>query len=261
MSPADRVRALLGGWLAGVAGGLFGVGGGLILVPLLTAFFRLSQHEAHGTSLAVIGPTALAALLVYGHSSHVDWGMALLVALPSMWTARSGARWAARTSPSGLSRAFALLLVIVAVHLMWKAPVAAESPLLHGLPRVLFGLGLGAAVGMLSGYMGVGGGLIAVPGLTLGLGMVQQTAQGTSLAVILFTAPAGAAEHARHRHVVWPLVPALALGGMAGSPLTSWLAQRLPHELLVRIFALFLAANAAGLWARSRSARGMKPTV
>jgi hypothetical protein len=259
MSPADRVRALLAGVLAGVAGGLFGVGGGLILVPLLTAFFRLSQHEAHGTSLAVIGPTALAALLVYGHSSHVDWGMALLVALPSMMTARWGARWAARTSPSGLSRAFALLLVIVAVRLLWKAPAASEAPLLHGLPRALFGLGLGATVGILSGYMGVGGGLIAVPGFALGLGMVQQAAQGTSLAVILFTAPAGAAEHARHRHVAWRLVPALALGGVAGSPVASWLAQRLPHELLVRMFAIFLAANAAGLWAKTRVARGLKP--
>ncbi len=255
MTAGDRVRGLVAGFLAGVAGGLFGVGGGLILVPLLTAFFRLTQHEAHGTSLAAIGPTALAALLVYGASSQVSWGTALVVALPSVWAARSGARWAARTSPAGLRRAFALLLVIVAARLVWKVPPVAETPLVHGLPRAVFALGLGAAVGLFSGYLGVGGGVLAVPGFTLGLGMVQQAAQGTSLAVILFTAPAGAVEHARHGHVVWRLVPALALGGMAGAPITSWLAQRLPHELLVRVFALFLVANAVALWVRSRVPR------
>ena len=259
MTSADWVRGLLAGVLAGVAGGLFGVGGGLILVPLLTGFFRLSQHEAHGTSLAVIGPTALAALLVYGASSQVGWATALVVALPSVWTARAGARWAARTSPSGLKRAFALFLLIVAIRLAWRTPPVAESPLLDGLPRLVFVLCLGAAVGLLSGYMGVGGGVLAVPGFTLWLGMVQQAAQGTSLGVILFTAPAGAIEHARHGHVVWRLVPALALGGMAGAPAASWLVQRLPHEWLVRSFALFLVANAVTLWARSRVPRVAAP--
>ena len=64
MTARDRVRGLLAGAAAGIAGGLFGVGGGIILVPLLTAFFGLGQHAAHGTSLAVIGATAVAALFV-----------------------------------------------------------------------------------------------------------------------------------------------------------------------------------------------------
>jgi len=235
---------------------MFGVGGGVIIVPLLRTFFGLSQHQAHGTSLAVMGPMALLGLLVYGAFSRVEWATGLLVALGSFVTARYGARWASRTSALRLQRAFAVLLALVAVRLLWQAPTIAENPLGEGLPRVAFDLVLGAAVGLLAGFMGVGGGMLAVPAFTLGLGMAQQVAQGTSLAVILVSGPAGALEHARHRNVVGRLVPMLVVGSMLGAPTASWLAQLFPHELLARVFALFLAANAVIGWIRARPSGG-----
>jgi uncharacterized membrane protein YfcA len=99
--------------------------------------------------------------------------------------------------------------------------------------------------------MGVGGGILAVPALTLLFGMSQQLAQGTSLAVILAAAPAGAAEHARHGNVAWGLVPTLAIGAAVGGPISSWLAQGLPHLLLARTFAVFLLLNAISTWVRA----------
>ncbi len=257
MTGGDRVRALVAGLAAGVAGGLFGVGGGLVLIPMLTGFFGLSQHQAHGTSLAVIGATALASLVVYGAFSNVAWLTALLVAAASTVTVRYGARWANRISSRGLARAFAVFLVLVAARLLWRTPVVAAAPLYHGVPAYGMDLLLGGAVGVLAGFMGVGGGILAVPAFTLVLGMAQQTAQGTSLAVILATAPAGAYEHARHGNVVWPHVPVLALGGAAGGLLASRLAQDLPHALLARGFALFLLVNAVHTWTRAgRQVRG-----
>jgi hypothetical protein len=104
-------------------------------------------------------------------------------------------------------------------------------------------LGVGAAVGLLAGFMGVGGGILAVPVLTLLFGMTQQTAQGTSLAIILVTAPFGALEHDRHGNVARPLLPGLALGALVGAPLASLVAQRMPQAALARGFALFLVAN------------------
>jgi len=238
----------LAGLLAGVAGGLFGVGGGVLLVPILAGRFRLTQHQAHGTSLAVIGVSALAGLAVYGAFAHVAWGTAALVGLASVFTARYGARWASRTSPRGLRRAFAAFLVLVAVRLLLSPPQPGVGALPAGPWGIAFDLALGAGIGLLAGFMGVGGGMIAVPAFTLGLGMAQQAAQGTSLAVILVTGPAAAVEHARHGNVVWPLVPMLALGAIVGAPLSSWLAQVLPHEVLVKAFAVFLLANAAYSW-------------
>ena len=253
MTVREHAGAALAGVGAGLAGGLFGVGGGIVLVPMLTGPFKLTQHQAHGTSLAAIGVTALASVFVYGAHGNVAWSTAALVGIASVLTARYGARWAARISRRTLTRSFALLLVVVAVRLLWRVPAGSGASLVHGWAGLALDLVLGAAIGLLSGFMGVGGGLIAVPAFTLLLGMTQAAAQGTSLAVILVTAPAGAFEHARHGNLVGRLIPGLALGGALGGPLAAWFAQSLPHELAVRVFAAFLLANAAYAWLRSRS--------
>ena len=254
MTAGGRLRALLAGLVAGVASGLFGVGGGIILIPLLTGWLSTSQHQAHGTSLAVIGVTALASLAVYGAHSHVDWATALAVGIASAFAARLGARAAARTSPRGLTMAFAAFMVLVAIRLLWR-PAVATAPTVRELPAALaLDLLLGLAVGMLSGYMGVGGGILAVPGFTLLMGMPQHLAQGTSLAVILVTAPAGAIEHARHGNLVWRMVPALAAGASIGAVAAAWWVQGLPHALLARGFAVFLLATAAATGLRAARA-------
>ena len=162
-----------------MAGGLFGVGGGLVLIPILTHHFRLTQHQAHGTSLAVIGVTALLSLVVYGAFANVAWVTAAVIAAGSLVTARHGARLAARTSPKHLAQAFAVFLAIVAGRLLWKAPVGIATALHPGGVQVAFDLVLGLSVGLLAGYMGVGGGILVVPALTLLAGLPQQLAQGT----------------------------------------------------------------------------------
>jgi len=247
MSGRERLTGFAGGLIAGLAGGLFGVGGGVLLVPILTRF-RLTQHQAHGTSLAVIGFTALAGIVIYGAAANVVWKTALIVGLGSIVTARYGARWATRIPAVRLRQAFALFLAVVALRLLlFATPQRAVAEFALG-PGIAFDLVLGGAVGLLAGFMGVGGGVLAVPAFTLFLGMSQQAAQGTSLAVIAFTGPAGAFEHARHGNVIWRYVPILTLGAITGAPLASWLALRMPHATLVRAFALFLLANAITGW-------------
>jgi hypothetical protein len=246
--------AALAGALAGFAGGLFGVGGGILMVPMLTAYLGLSQHQAHGTSLAAIGATAVAGLAVYGAHGNVAWLPAAMLAVASLPAARWGARLAARTSHERLTLAFAIFLLVVAARILWRAPLGSGDHALTGLPGTLASLGVGAAVGLLSGFMGVGGGVIAVPALTLLFGMSQQLAQGTSLALILVTAPYGALEHHRHGNVVPRLLPGLVVGSLAGAPLAALLAQRLPQESLARGFALFLVVNAARMaWVSFRA--------
>lgn len=261
MTARDRVRGLLAGAAAGIAGGLFGVGGGLVLVPMLTGFFGLTQHAAHGTSLAVIGATALAALFVYGAHANVAWGTAAIVALGSLVGAPIGARWAMRVSARGLARSFAVLVVLVALRLLWQAPAATGR---HDLSQPLvigFDLVLGLVTGLLAGFMGIGGGAIVVPAFTLVFDMTQQAAQGTSLAIILVTAPAAAIEHSRNGNVAWGMVPLLAVGAALGAPAASWVAQILPHEWLVRAFAVFLLVTAANTWRRAGRKSGRAPSA
>ena len=253
---APLLGVLLAGLAAGAAGGFFGVGGGLVMIPILTGAFHYSQHQAHGTSLAVIGVAAVVSLAVYAMHGNVLWSTAAAVAAASVFTARLGARWASRTSSRLLARAFAALLAAVALRLLLKAPEGAALPAHGGLERVGIDIALGLAIGALSGFMGVGGGLIAVPAFTLLLGMNQHVAQGTSLAVILVTAPVGALEHARHGNVVGRLVPPLALGAALGGPLASLLAQGTPQAVLARAFAAFLLFNGVHSWVRA----GRKPS-
>lgn len=252
----ERWRGTLAGFVAGLAGGLFGVGGGILLVPMLTGWFACTQHQAHGTSLAAIGATAIAGLAVYASQGQVAWTTGAIMAVTSMLCARLGARLAARTSRAALARAFAVFLLLVAARMLWKAPAGAGAPALDGLAGAAAALGVGAVVGLLAGFMGVGGGILAVPALVLLFGTSQQVAQGTSLALILVTAPVGAVEHHRHGNVVARLVPWLALGALVGAPLASALALRLPQAVLARGFAVFLVANALHTWARAaRAAR------
>lgn len=250
----ERWRGTLAGFVAGLAGGLFGVGGGILLVPMLTGWFALTQHQAHGTSLAAIGATAIAGLVVYAAHGQVAWLTGAIMAVTSMLCAQLGARMAVRTSRAGLTKAFAIFLVLVATRMLWKAPAGAGAPALEGLAGAGVALGVGAAVGLLAGFMGVGGGILAVPALVFLFGTSQQTAQGTSLALILVTAPVGAIEHHRHGNVMPRLVPFLALGAVIGAPLASGLAVRLPQAVLARGFALFLIANAAHAWIRAARA-------
>jgi uncharacterized protein len=234
-----------------MTGGCFGVGGGAVLIPLLTSRFKLTQHQAHGTSLAVIGATSVASVVVYALHGRVAWLAAVIIGIVSALSARYGARFAARTSPGGLRRAFAVLLVLLAAKMLWGSPAATHA-VVHGTPgSIAFMAGLGIPVGLLSGYMGVGGGVLIVPGLTMLLGWEQHLAQGTSLAAILVVAPAGAVEHARLGNVVGRLVPALAIGAAIGAPLGSWLVQGLDRVLLGRCFAVFLLATAAITWTKT----------
>ena len=253
------LHAAVTGLVAGLAGGLFGVGGGIVLVPMLTSVLGLTQHQAHGTSLAAIGATAVAGLLVYGANGNVAWLPAGLLALASVPAANLGARFAARTSRERLVMAFAVFMVLVAARILWRAPVGSAEHALSGLGGLAVAAGVGVAVGVLSGFMGVGGGIIAVPALTLLFGMSQQLAQGTSLALILATAPFGALEHHRHGNVATRLLPGLAVGALVGAPLASLAAQRLPQAGLARGFAVFLLANAARtVWVALRRPRGSR---
>ena len=245
---------MLGGLAAGMAGGLLGVGGGIILVPILAGRFKLPQHSAHGTSLAVIGATALASLIIYGSHASVAWRVAAWVALASAVTVHLGVALAARLSSAHLKRAFAVLLVLVAARLLWQPAGGGGAMPASPIAALALELAIGAGVGLLAGFMGVGGGLIAVPAFVLLLGMAQRLAQGTSLAVILVTAPIGTWSNARRGQVRWPLFPSLAVGAAAGGAVASGIAHRVPQALLARIFAVFLLIVAVHSWRRASGA-------
>jgi len=120
MKPHVRLLwILLVACLVGVASGLFGIGGGALLVPLLVLGFGFEQHRAQGTSLvALVPPTGLLAFLNYAHAGEVDWTVGLLIMPGVFFGAMAGTRLAQKLSPDGLRRAVAVLIFVIG---LWEA--------------------------------------------------------------------------------------------------------------------------------------------
>jgi uncharacterized membrane protein YfcA len=112
--------ALVLGLIAGVAAGLFGVGGGILFVPALVAI-GLSQHDATGTSLLAIIPTAVVGTWRQYHYGNVRWRAGLVIGLAAAAAAQGGVALAERLADQTLRRLFAALLVVIAVQIAWRA--------------------------------------------------------------------------------------------------------------------------------------------
>ena len=114
-----RMWFTIAGFLTGIIGGLFGVGGGEIFIPLLIYIFGFSQHQAQGTSLAVLlPPIGLLAALRYYRAGQVDFAVAGLLALGFFFGASIGALGANRISGDLLRRLFGAFLFVIALHMM-----------------------------------------------------------------------------------------------------------------------------------------------
>jgi len=235
------------GLAGGIGSGLFGVGGGVILVPLLVRYLGLTQQAAHGTALAVALFTAPAALIQYARTGHVDVPWSLTLALGSVVGAPLGARWANATSEKNLRRAFGALLLILAVRLsLTHLPEGNIMPT-AGVWAIVARVALGWVIGVASGYFGVGGGVILVPTLVLLAGMKQVEAQGISLLFVIPTAASGSWTHKKLGNVRFDQVLPLATWSILGAFAAATVATRLPGHTLRVAFAVFLFAVGAKL--------------
>ncbi|MEN8114462.1 MAG: sulfite exporter TauE/SafE family protein [Actinomycetota bacterium] len=118
MTSALAKAVVLGG-IAGVVAGLFGVGGGVIVVPGLVLWLALSQQEASGTSTATIVVSSAAALAAFGMAGNVDWPTAGLLLAGSVVGAWVGARFARRVNERSLAIIFALVLAIAGLRMVF----------------------------------------------------------------------------------------------------------------------------------------------
>lgn len=249
------------GLVAGLVSGLFGVGGGIVLVPGLVMLLRLRQYAAHATSLAAIPLMALAALAGFAVAGEVDYVAAAVLTLGALLGAAGGASVMHRVPERRLAQAFALLLGLIALRLLLAdaLPTALTGVAGSGLipePRTITGAVaaavLGLAAGGLSALLGVGGGAILVPGLVLMFGFGQHAAEGTSLLVIVPTALVGASRHARRGFTDWRLGALVGVGGILGGIAGAQLALALPGVWLQRLFGVLLAVICVQLIQRTR---------
>lgn len=231
---------LLIGLATGLMSGLMGVGGGIVMIPLMTAVLGLTQHKAHGTSLAVIVFTAIAGALTYGWSGHTDLVIAAELAAGSIVGARAGALVVNRIPARELRMLFGAFLLLIALRLLLPLPQTESAIDPYSALGVVAIVCLGLATGILSGVMGVGGGVIMVPAMVLLLHLPQQDAQGISLLVMIPTAMMGAWTHLQKGNVVKSIVPWIAVTAIAMAIVGSSLAIGPLKSVLQQVFAVFL---------------------
>ncbi len=218
-----------------------GIGGGILLVPLLVHALRHSQHEAQGTSLAFFIVTALIASIPYIRADSIPWALLGMLALGAVPGVMTGAAFAKRISARRLKAIFGIAILASAARLFAAPPMAAAGTVWAAPWNVLLGFGIGTFAGLL----GVGGGILLVPVLVLGQGLGQHSAQGVALALIVPIGVVGAISYWRHGHSVPRLMPPLFLGGAVGGWIGATGAHALRGPVLTRLFAILLVVVAA----------------
>lgn len=248
--PSPGVAAGIGA-AAGLLSGLFGVGGGIIIVPGLVLLGGMEQRRAHATSLAAIVPIALAGVVGYALDGAVDWtATALLVAGAILGTV-AGTRLLRRIPQRSLRVIFALFLLGCAALLPFEATSSkplGEIDLVAGSVLVAVGI----LAGVLAGLLGLGGGIVVVPALVLVLAEPQVIAKGTSLAVIVPTAAAGTIANLRAGLADLRVAAVVGIAGVLAAYGASLLALELDPVLSAVLFALLLVTMAVRLLLAAR---------
>lgn len=233
--------ALVLGGLIGLSLGMLGGGGSVLMVPALVYLLGQDAHAAVSASLVIVGLNALAGAWLHQRAGHVRLRAALLFGSMGLLAAFFGARLSLLLSGPVLMVLFAVLMVVVALLMLRGAGAVTIVDVDAPLVWWKFVLG-GAAVGFLTGFLGVGGGFLIVPALVLVLRMPMRDAVGSSLVVIVLNSVAGLLGHVGEAGVSWVLLAVLLCGGLPGLLVGTRLAQRLPVGRLRQGFALFVIA-------------------
>ena len=216
MSAADVAIGIAIGLVSGVLSGLFGVGGGIVMTPGIQVLLGAPPIVALATPLPVIFPTALTGALAYRRRGEIDMRAAAWLVGPGVVGAVLGA-WLTGSIDTRL------LLIVTAVLLAWQAIAilrkrGADDTAARPATAPILG-GIGALAGLVSGLLGIGGGLVIVPLLAGWLGMPLKRALGTSLLAIVALVVPGTVVHAALGHLDLAIGLALVVGAVPGARL------------------------------------------
>ncbi len=233
----------------GFFGGLFGIGGGIIVIPLLVLGFGMEQAVAQGTALVMMVPNLLIAWFRYNQRQPVAWRTALQVGLLACTTTWLVAQVATRLAPELMRSVFSLFLLALSLRMLLQAPghgnATARAP---RSPRLLPLVGIAGGASM--GLLGVGGGLVATPLFSGWFGQKQTMAQSLSLALVAPSSVVALLTYSRAARVDWAVGLPLAAGGLLTVSAGVALAYRLPERRMRTAFACMLFCTAAWLLLR-----------
>jgi len=241
------IFALIGALCVGLSLGLLGSGGSILTVPVLVYMLHQSPKIAIAGSLAIVGAIALIGAIRYAHQGLVSWRHVLLFGLPGVFGTYGGA-WVSKFVPGSVQLVVFAVVMALAAWGMLKSPVkmpsdddnqgSAEKPLFW---LILAGIG----VGIITGFVGVGGGFLLVPALVFLGGLPMHRGIATSLAVIVINSASGFYKQfnvitSAGHSLDWRIIGLFILVGGVGSLIGNTIARRIPQRRLRQVFGVFL---------------------
>ncbi|MEU9287721.1 sulfite exporter TauE/SafE family protein [Streptomyces sp. NPDC048275] len=238
---SSLVLALAAGAVIGLALGALGGGGSVLAVPALIYLLGFTPVVATTASLVIVTTTSVTALIAHARDGNVHWKTGSLFAAAGVVPAMLAGILAARVPETVLTGAFGAVALLAALRMLGRRAAARDEHEVRPGPAAAAGAGLGAV----TGFLGVGGGFLAVPALVSVLGLRMRLAVGTSLLVITVNSLAALAARTGTADgldwsVIGPFAGAAVLGAWDGKRFSA----RVSGGLLQRIFAVVLLAVA-----------------
>ena len=246
------------GFGAGAFSGVFGVGGGILLVPIQVLGLHIEQKRAQATSLVMVAMGAFAAGVTYALGGQVAWIPAIAILIGGIGGSLLGSAVVKRSPSRVLQGAFGALIIIAAVRLLLSSGSGEEVLGITGLDwSVVAYLVSGIAMGLLSALFGIGGGIILIPILVTFFGFPQQLAAGTSIAVMGPIALVGAIRQSRTGPTDWRMGARFGIGAIPGAIIGAAVALWVSGPVLRAAFAVVLTIiGLRMIWQATR-----RPTV
>ncbi len=202
------------GFAIGLSLGLLGGGGSILTVPALVYLVGLSPQAAVTASLVIVGANSAMGAFMHRSQGTLNWKVALVFGGTGMTMAYLAAGWSKALPSTTLMMLFAVLMLVVGLFMMLKpTPLGSDEGGRGWLVTVLSGAG----VGLLTGFLGVGGGFLIVPALVMLVGLSMRQAVGTSLVVIAMNSLAGFLGHLQGPPIDIQVVVIFVVAGLAGA--------------------------------------------
>ncbi|MCM8737902.1 sulfite exporter TauE/SafE family protein [Azospirillum sp. A1-3] len=256
----SEILTVLSGSLVGFTLGLIGGGGSVLAVPLLLYLVGVpNPHVAIGTGALAVAANAFLNLAQHARAGTVKWPCAATFAAAGVIGALAGSTVGKAVDGGGLLFLFALVMVVVGVSMLRGRGGDGDPEVRINKTIAARLIGIGFLTGAISGFFGIGGGFLIVPGLLLGSGMAVINAIGSSLFSVGAFGLATAVNYAMSGLVDWTVAGLFIAGGVAGGFLGMKAAVRLSARkgTLTRVFAGVLFAVAAYMLYRNAGVLGL----
>ncbi|HTY46507.1 MAG TPA: sulfite exporter TauE/SafE family protein [Methanomassiliicoccales archaeon] len=262
MDPLTAIGIVAFSVIAGLVGALFGLGGGVIIIPALTLVFGVPMHLAIGASLIAVIASSTGSATHYVERGLSNIRLAMVLEVATTLGAVVGALIAVFLNQALLAAAFGIVLVYAAYYMIRRSEEACVCPpqpcgpldlscsyqdnadgkqVDYGVKSLSKGMAASAGAGGISGLLGVGGGIIKVPVMNLWMGVPMRAACATSNFMIGVTALAGAIVHYSYGDVMPVLAGIVAIGVFAGASLGTRISDKVCGPNLKKAFAVVLA--------------------